>query len=712
MKLGLPPLISAAIFFFGSFGITSCTPAPPPPQARAGQVKLSIAEPGLYRITQEELAKNGLAISSDNMGNVLATHHSQPVPVEIEKDGNAPSILFYALPDESPYSAADVFWLSASGKDSSQIQPRRVTAELNADPAKSFSDTVQLNPKKLYSPDPIDGAHWFWQALTAPTSQTITATLTSPASASGHLDLSLAGVTNGTHQVSLSLNGLPLGSMDWQGRAGEHFQKDITNLLPGENALVLSLLDAGNTADVIYLDALTLNYPREYVAQNNTLDFLGTDHNYQARGFTGNDIRLYDITDPAAVQVLQGSKITQDSDGTSRIAFHDDLTNRHYLALTGDAYKSPNAIQQAIPNTLRSTDQQADYLIIAPAQFDDALGPLAKLRNDKGLRVKIIDIEQVYDAFSDGVQDPHALRDFIPYARDQWRKPAPRYVLLVGKASYDYHDYLNAPNENLVPTMLVPTLHLGEAASDNWFVAASEDDAHPTIAIGRIPAMTVDQVKTAVAKTLAYEAQPQGADWLKRALFVTDDKEPDFDTGSNTMVQALPATIAPQKVYLSAFNGNLDSARAKILEGWNAGSLLTTYIGHGSIDTWAEGPLISAQDVSSLTNGERLSILLTPTCLDGFFYHPERNSLAEDALFNAKGGIVAGLVPTGLSLTEDQDLLMKALMDELFVKRTPTLGQAVMNAKQKMEGQNAGEREILDTFTLLGDPALKWDPPQ
>jgi hypothetical protein len=38
-------------------------------------------------------------------------------------------------------------------------------------------------------------------------------------------------------------------------------------------------------------------------------------------------------------------------------------------------------------------------------------------------------------------------------ARDKWAAPAPRLVLLVGKASYDYGDKLKGKNKNLVPTL-------------------------------------------------------------------------------------------------------------------------------------------------------------------------------------------------------------------------------------------------------------------
>ena len=47
-----------------------------------------------------------------------------------------------------------------------------------------------------------------------------------------------------------------------------------------------------------------------------------------------------------------------------------------------------------------------------------------------------------------------------------------------------------------------------------------------------------------------------------------------------------------------------------------------------------------------------------------------------------------------------------ALFDQLFVQRAPTLGEAIMRAKQKVSAADPETREVVDTFVLLGDPAL------
>jgi hypothetical protein len=50
---------------------------------------------------------------------------------------------------------------------------------------------------------------------------------------------------------------------------------------------------------------------------------------------------------------------------------------------------------------------------------------------------------------------------------------------------------------------------------------------------------------------------------------------------------------------------------------------------------------------------------------------------------------------------------MKALFAELFGNSAPTLGQALARAKQKLDAGAPDIREVIDTFGLLGDPALE-----
>jgi hypothetical protein len=510
--------------------------------------------------------------------------------------------------------------------------------------------------------------------------------------------------------VRAFFNDARIADEKWDGQGA----RVITATIParamraGENSL--QLIAPGDTdaqAEIALLRSLDLTYTRRLLAHNDQIEFAAGAGTYRVSGFSGDAIDLFDITDPVAV-----TRVTNISVAGGALTFASDASSpRRWLAAGPKAAQPVAQIAPMSAGDLRAPERAADYLIIAHPTLVDALQPLVQWRAQNGLRVRVVTTTQVYDEFGYGQESPHVIRAFLEWARQNWRAPALRFVLLVGKASYDYRDYQKGANKNLLSTFLLKTPHLGQAASDNWFVAPDDQSGHPALAIGRIPAQTPEQVTRVVNKTLAYESSLRArADWHRRALFIADDKEPAFAAMSDTLIAQLAREIVARKIYLAEQRGDVNVARNEIVARWNEGARWVTYIGHGSIDTWAEGPLFSVEHLSALKNGARTPILFTPTCLDGFFYHPQKNSLAEELLFQNDGGIVAGLAPTGLSVPQAQEELMRALFAELFGNATSaaglTLGEAIMRAKHKVDGKSPEAREVIDTFALLGDPAL------
>lgn len=68
---------------------------------------------------------------------------------------------------------------------------------------------------------------------------------------------------------------------------------------------------------------------------------------------------------------------------------------------------------------------------------------------------------------------------------------------------------------------------------------------------------------------------------------------------------------------------------------------------------------------------------------------------------------MAVLAPTSLTLPGDQSFFSQALFQALFQERIPTLGQAIVRAKRQTPADSAEGRDVVETFTLFGDPALR-----
>ena len=239
-------------------------------------------------------------------------------------------------------------------------------------------------------------------------------------------------------------------------------------------------------------------------------------------------IRVLDVTNERNV-IRVPSKVTSDGTGGYRATF--TVPGKWREDAPGpdgsEQFKTPAEIRANQPSSWRQAEGR-DFLIIAHQDFIESVRPLKALRKSEGLSVGVVDMEDVYDEFSFGEKSPQALKDFLRYARKHW-SPKPKYVLLVGDASYDPRDYLGYGNQDYVPTKLMDTFYL-ETASDDWFVDF-DDDGLPELAIGRLPVQTKEEADAVISKIVGYGQ----SDPVSEALLVADRVEQgdyDFEGGS------------------------------------------------------------------------------------------------------------------------------------------------------------------------------------
>ncbi len=689
--------------------LTACVSSPTP-TSDTQRYKLFVAANGLYRVTGAELQSAGAAVEKIDPAALQLFRDEREIAIRVSGAGRDLAIEFYGLASDSPYSAFNVYWLRWNVQHGLRMR-ESASAEPTQPPVQSFSETVSVSQPTLYVPQAGGlNQHWFWQSLAAPLTTSVNITLSAALPSSAQLRVNLWGSTQDEatpdHHLQLFFNDARIADESWDGAGAHVIDATIPATLVREGVNAIRLIAPGDTAakaDITLLSSINITYTRRLVAQGDVLEFVGGAGAYRVEGFGSNAVEVFDIGDPDAPIHLTNATVGARAVSFSTVAD----TPRRWLAIGPTARRSVARISPMPTTNLRSANRQADYIVITPSDFVPALQPLVRWREQHGLKLSVVTTDEIYDEFGYGRESPMFIRDFLAHAYRQWTRPAPRFVLLVGKASYDTRNYLSAPNKNLLPSFLRPTLHLGETGIDNFFVAFGESPIQPYMAIGRLPVKTPTQLTTIIDKMIAYESAADPSAWRRRALFVADDKDGEFEDMSEDFIRSLPAGTDAARTYLRANDGALPPTKQSLIDNWNQGAWLVSYVGHGSIDTWAAGPLFKAADVSALHNGERLPFMLTPTCLDGFFLHPQQDSLAEQLLLKKDGGIIAGLVPTGLSLPYNQRKLVTAFFSALFASHTPTVGEAILQAKQSMPVPDEADGEVIETFTLLGDPALR-----
>jgi len=340
--------------------------------------------------------------------------------------------------------------------------------------------------------------------------------------------------------------------------------------------------------------------------------------------------------------------------------------------------------------------------VVAPQELLPAAEPLVAHRESQGLVARAVSLEQIQDEFGFGERQPQAIRDFLAHAYHHWTPPSPRYVLLLGDATYDPKGFLTATTRrDLVPSPLVKSSFLW-TASDPALAAVNGDDAIPDLAIGRLSAGSLGEAEAAIQKILAFENA--GQTLAGNAVLVVDnpDLAGNFEANANDIASLLPGRQV-ERIFLTGLGSGTRSA---VLNAFDQGASLFSYVGHGSQGLWASEGILRSPDVALLKPQARQPLLLTMTCSNGYFISPWSNALSERLVLAGDKGAIAAFSPSGLSLDDAAHLFHRALVTQLESGGHERLGDLVLAAQEDYADTGAFP-ELLSLYHLFADPALK-----
>jgi hypothetical protein len=209
-----------------------------------------------------------------------------------------------------------------------------------------------------------------------------------------------------------------------------------------------------------------------------------------------------------------------------------------------------------------------------------------------------------------------------------------------------------------------------------------------------------------VSKIVQYETNPLSSGWNKNVTFVADnaDEAGDFAAASEAMTAYVASPFTSQRIYFTPPATTIAATQQAVLNHWNAGALIVQYTGHSSWQQWAAERFLHLDDLPALRNDRRWAIVIEMTCFTSAFQRPEP-TLDEGLLTLRGGGVVATWGATGLGISTGHSSLDEGFFRAVFRDTVSTLGQATWAGKLSLAttGQHL---DLLDTFTLLGDPAL------
>lgn len=676
---------------------------PLPEGATAQALRLTIRESGITVVTAGQLAQANLLNGDLQTERLNLTRDGEAVP--------------YLIQDEALYFYAEAITRSLEGPAVYWLAPGEGTAMSEVDIETEGEGVARGRVTQIWEDNAIfvslargDDA-WFGQLMNAGESAEVALTGIAPLAEEATLTVRVWSnnetLEDPDHHLQLFLNGELVGEHYWDGKKQETVSFPVAgDLFQAEgNTLKLTVPgDTGALGEQVYLDWVQLEYERALDLTGGALLFAAAPETlYLAQAdeqtivldvsAAASPVRLAGLTEQGEGVIFAGAE------GTARIA--------HYAAANPDQARQPLiTVAPTWDDPLTAGSAGADYLAIYANQPDflTTLQPLLDYRQEQGMSVRAVDVAQVYDEFSYGRATPEGIRAFLLYAAANWN-PAPRFVLLVGDASYDFNNFTEGKNIDILPTQLVFTDFMGYVASDTWFVIAPEGDLYPEMAIGRFPAQNAQQLETMVSKTLIYE-RDNDRSWSNRALLVADDEENFDETSDELAVTLSDSGFTPEKLYMD----EREDIREDIVTAINDGVGLVNYIGHGSVEVWGDEKVLQATDASDLRNRGRFPIFTTFTCLNGYFNHPDVDALAETLLTAPNGGVAAAIAPSSRTTTFQQFIVADIFFAQLLGGEVSTLGEALQIAKQE-NAANSTARDVIYSYNLLGDPALHFHLP-
>jgi hypothetical protein len=248
-----------------------------------------------------------------------------------------------------------------------------------------------------------------------------------------------------------------------------------------------------------------------------------------------------------------------------------------------------------------TASNQGDYLIISNKILigNDANGTVqqyAAYRNSSeggGYNGKIYDIDELVDQFAYGIkQHPLSIKNFLRYARNTF-SVAPQFVFLIGKA-VAYDEYRRNQSSRYADVLnLVPTF--GWPASDN-LLASNDLNPIPATPIGRLSAVTQDEVATYLSKIKEYEAAQQNTSqtiadkaWMKNMIHVVGADDASLNATISADMNSYKA-IAVDTLFganVITFNKTTSTSGAALQDAlmmqlFSNGISLLNYFGHSS----------------------------------------------------------------------------------------------------------------------------------
>ena len=724
-------------------------------------LKLYIIEDGIYRINKSDFIAAGINPNSINPRTVKLFYQGtqHPIYFEGEQDGvfndndyfdfygkrkyggltisykefGGTNVVDY-ITDEyfNLYSDTNVYWVGWGGSyglrfydfnySSTVIYPENYHYQkmhFERDLVYSLGEHISSTDYRIFNNEKISGEGWYWKEMSKgnTVSDTFSTPYLSPSTQICSLKIfaypnSYSSSIFNEHLLIVRVNSNIIDTL----KTNDYkkidttitFQSTLLSNMSVNQIVVTYTSPAGYILGRMYFDMFEITYPQQFRFTDNKLSF-NTNYSdtvsnvFKAGGYvSSNEISIYDITN--------NLRITNQTYASDTL-FFTGKRNGSFEVVNKYITKKPFRIKQKQVPDLVSSNNGADYLIIYNKLFEQQAEQLRSHRASKdNFRTAKAEIEDIYDVFNYGVENPIAVRNFVKYVCDNWQLPQVKYICLFGRGSLDPKKNVttNQYYENYVPVY-------GNPPSDGYF--ANTDFGTFTyyydISLGRLPALTQQDAQEFVNKIIDYDNENFNK-WIKESIFITGGftrpEQQQYQNQSNSLINnyILPPPISGHatKIYRNDSLGYVTyNYQDSIKNSFNRGALIVNYIGHAATNSWGNG----LEDPNTLSNGPKLPLVLSMTCFTGKNSEANTRSFGEKFMYLPNKGSIGFIGSTGWSYSGSGNTYNGYLFKGFAEDSLRRIGDIIKYASELMspDSLNFAARNTINCFCLLGDPAVK-----
>jgi hypothetical protein len=721
-------------------------------------LKMSLADDGIYRISSTDFTSAGINTSGIDPRTVKVLNKGVQIPIyfEGENDGvfnpadyfdfygtrnyggltktyNENNDLVYTSNEYyNFYSDTNSYWIEWGGSNGLRMNVSNYNSAVG-NPNLFYPEVVHFERDKIYwigeylngsdfrnfTNEKFRGEGWYWALISSQQALIDTFSVphlyTVPQNASVRVTAYPQNVSTSVlneHSIQVKVNGNLINTIT----VNDYKRIDTTltfssSLLNNAsvNNVSVTYVANGGFGGLMFIDLMEINYPKIYKFRNNQ-SLINTFQNdtasylFKVNGFVpANPVYIYDVNN--------GVKINAYSNVSDTLKFTGKLSGKFEI-LNKNITKKPFRIIQRLVPDLVSSANGADYLLIYNSLFET---PASRLKSHRettdNFRVTKAQIQDIYDIFNFGIEDPVAIRNFTRQVYNNWQLPRVKYLCLFGRGSLD-------PKKNSTTTLyeknLIPVI--GNPSSDNYFANVNTGGFayYSQISIGRLPAYTEAEAEYMVDNIITYETQPPaawnksftfiggGADSIEQAIF-----KPLIDTLINQYMIPPQLSGNPVRIIRDDLNGGQtfnysDSIKNQI----NRGTSTVNFMGHAGSQDWE----IGMSDPNVLSNyGGKFPLIFSMTCYTGKVGEPTSRAFGEKFLNMQNRGAIGYMGTSGWGFVYAGSVLNKYVYQAIAVDSIRRIGDIVSYAMNFVKNDSSlfSARHTLNCYTLQGDPAVK-----